>query len=120
MYNKSQILISHVLAFHALLRVSPHCSSIVLKWLSGKAGMELIWVGHFLFTDLLLSCLVIAAICSCFKQPAKLHSGAWLRARQDPWYCNSEFLLVGRSGGQEAAVDGRVRGSGIEILTHNP
>lgn len=37
MYNKSQILVSHVLAFHVALRVSPHCSSIVLKWMSGKS-----------------------------------------------------------------------------------
>lgn len=36
-YNKSQISISHVLAFHVALRMSPHCGSIFLKWMSGKS-----------------------------------------------------------------------------------
>lgn len=56
-YNKPQILISHLIAFHVALRVSSYCS-ITLKWMSSK-GWHIICVGGFLFTSLLLSCLIV-------------------------------------------------------------
>ena len=90
MYNKSQILISYVLAFHVALRVSPHCSSIILKWMSGK-GWHIVNLGRLFSFHRYIT--VMPGYCSnlyCFKQPAKLHSGTWLRARQDLRCCNSE------------------------------
>lgn len=59
-YNKSQILISHVLAFHVALRTSPRCSSIILKRLSGK-GWHVVNLGRSFSFDRYI--FVVASYC---------------------------------------------------------
>lgn len=69
-YSKSQILMSHVLAFYVALRASPRCSRIILQWFQEKANLWLIWAGHFLLRDVFLLCLVVADVCISCKQQA--------------------------------------------------
>lgn len=86
-YNESHILISHVLAFRVAQRMSPHCSCIILKWMSGK-GWHVVNLGRsFSFHRYII---VMSGCCSnlYFFQATKLHSGA----RQDLLSCNSEVF----------------------------
>lgn len=107
-YHKSQVLISHALAFHAALRVSPHCSSIILKWMSGK-GCHVVNLGRlFSFQRYII---LMPTYCSnpyLFKATSQTSLWCLAQSKQHLWYHNSEFLLVGRPGGWEAAVDGEI------------
>lgn len=61
MYDKSRILISHVLALHVALGVSPHCSGIVLRWMSGTGWHVVNLGGSFSFHSYII---VMPGCCS--------------------------------------------------------
>lgn len=107
-YHKSQVLISHALAFHAALRVSPHCSSIILKWMSGK-GCHVVNLGRlFSFHRYIILMPTYCSSPYLFKATSQTSLRCLAQSKQHLWYRNSEFLLVGRPGGWEAAVDGEI------------